>query len=122
MNDKPGLEDYLPLTALDLSVLLVLGEGASWGYGIVQAVAQRSRGRLQLAPGNVYQALDRLMARGWIRTLEPDEVPTGADARRRYYGITPAGAAAAAAEAHRIRDMLPALNRVLAVEPQQGGG
>lgn len=120
MDHPRGADAPLPLTALDLSVLLVLAEGISWGYGIVKAVAERSRGRLELAPGNVYQALDRLIDHGWIRPLDPDEVPDEGDARRRYYAITPEGASVAAAEARRLRDMMPALERVLHLHPREG--
>ncbi len=110
----------LPLTALDFSVLLALTEGPSWGYGIVKAVSARSRGRLELAPGNVYQALDRLISRGWIRTLARHEIPAAADARRRYYAITPEGVRVAAAEARRLKDMMPTVEHVLHLRPDQG--
>jgi DNA-binding PadR family transcriptional regulator len=120
MSAPHGPDAHLPLTALDLSVLLVLTEEASWGYGIVKAVSDRSRGRLELAPGNVYQALDRLIARGWIRSLAQEELPDEADPRRRYYAITPAGVSAAAAEARRLKDMMPSLERVLHPRPSEG--
>lgn len=112
MRDPPD-DVRLPLTALDFSILLVLTEGVSYGYGIMKAVSRRSSGALNLAPGNIYQALDRLLSRGWIRELGSGEVPEDADSRRRYYGVTPDGAAAMAAEARRLRDMLPALERAL---------
>lgn len=101
----------LPLSPLDLSVLLVLAEEESYGYGIAKAIAARSAGAIRLAPGNLYQVLDRLLEREWIRELTKRELPAGAgaDGRRRYYAITAAGRAAARAEALRLRAMMPRL-------------
>ena len=106
----PGEE--LPLSPLDFSVLLVLAEEASYGYGIVKAIADRSAGSVRLAPGNLYQVLDRLLERSWIREADPDELPDAADGRRRYYAITEVGRAVAAAEARRLQAMLPTAIRL----------
>ena len=67
----------LPLSPLDLSVLLVLAEEESYGYGIATAIAARSAGAIRLAPGNLYQVLDRLLEREWIRELTKRELPEG---------------------------------------------
>lgn len=114
----PG--QHLPLTALDLSILLALGEGVSYGYGIVKAVAERSRGGIELAPGNLYQALDRLISRGWIREAAGEEVPAGSDGRRRYYAITTEGSRAVALEAKRLHEMRSLLDRAMRFEPGRG--
>jgi DNA-binding PadR family transcriptional regulator len=106
----PG--DELPLSPLDFSVLLVLAEGASYGYGIVKAIAERSAGSVRLAPGNLYQVLDRLLDKAWIRDLHRSELPDEADGRRRYYAITEVGRAVAAAEARRLQAMLPRAARL----------
>ena len=100
------------MSPLDFSVLLVLAEGASYGYGIVKAIAERSAGSVRLAPGNLYQVLDRLLEKAWIRELEPIELPDDADGRRRYYAITDVGRAVAAAEARRLQAMLPTAIRL----------
>lgn len=105
--------DYLPLSPLDFAVLLLLeDDGAAYGYGIVKGIADRSRGSIRLAPGNLYQVLDRLLGRGWIRELKPREQPEHADGRRRYYGLTPAGRTALKAEAARLRGVIPTLERL----------
>lgn len=106
----PGEE--LPLSPLDFSVLLVLAEGASYGYGIVKAIAERSAGSVRLAPGNLYQVLDRLLEKAWIRESDSSELPDAADGRRRYYAITEVGRAMAAAEARRLQAMLPTAIRL----------
>jgi DNA-binding PadR family transcriptional regulator len=102
----------VPLSAVDLSVLLVLAEGENYGYGIVKAIAEDTAGSIELAPGNLYQVLDRLLVREWIRELPKRDLPAGADARRRYYAITAAGRAAARAEAARLRAMMRRLKRL----------
>jgi DNA-binding PadR family transcriptional regulator len=106
----PG--DELPLSPLDFSVLLVLAEGTSYGYGIVKAIAERSAGSVRLAPGNLYQVLDRLLEKAWIGELDRSELPDDADGRRRYYAITEVGRAVASAEAQRLQAMLPTAVRL----------
>lgn len=111
-EDERDLGEELPLSPLDFSVLLVLTEGASYGYGIVKAIAERSAGSVRLAPGNLYQVLDRLLEKAWIRKLDRSERPDAADGRRRYYAITESGRAVAAAEARRLQAMLPTAVRL----------
>jgi DNA-binding PadR family transcriptional regulator len=107
------IERHLPLSPLEFSILLLLIEdGAAYGYGIVKGIAARSRGSVQLAPGNLYAVLDRLSARGWIRGAKASELPEGGDERRQYYGITPRGRQVAAAEASRLRALVPTLDRL----------
>jgi DNA-binding PadR family transcriptional regulator len=106
-------DDMLPLSPLDFSVMLLLEEdGAAYGYGIVKGIAEQSRGAVRLAPGNLYQVLDRLLGRGWIRELTARERPADADGRRRYYGLTAQGSAALRAEAARLRAVMPTIERL----------
>jgi DNA-binding PadR family transcriptional regulator len=103
----------LPLSPIELAILLLLDSGgAAYGYGIVKGIAASSMGSIRLAPGNLYQVLDRLLERGWI---ESASAPAGEDQRRRYYAVTARGRAVAAAEAARLRGMLPTLERLHAV-------
>ena len=55
------------------------------GYGIMQRVDEMSAGRVKLAAGTLYGALNTLKERGWI-TLEG-----GTDGRRKDYAITEKG-------------------------------
>jgi len=108
-EDLPG--EPPPLRPLDFSVLVVLSEGEHYGYGIVKAIAEREGGGVRLAPGNLYQVLDRLIAQGWID--EADYRETGEGSRpRRFYRITPLGRSAARAEAARLKAMVPRLRRL----------
>lgn len=84
---------------LAFSILLALGSGPAHGYAIGKEVEARSGGRLDPTTGALYQALRRLAEDGLIK---PVPSPEGADARRRYFGLTPSGRAAAANEAQRL--------------------
>ena len=106
-----GVEEQAPLRPLDFSVLVILSEGEHYGYGIVKAIAERSGGSVRLAPGNLYQVLDRLIARGWIEEAERRETGVGGKPRR-FYKITPPGRRAAQAEGSRLKAMVPRLKRL----------
>lgn len=99
------IAEHLPLKPLDFSILLVLARQDSYGYGIVQAIAERSAGGVRLAPGNLYPVLDRMIQAGLIREAGRRS-RAGDDRRRRYYAITPLGRRIAEAEAERLRAMV----------------
>src|ERR1700733_14492263 len=80
-------------------VLASLLAGPLHGYGIIKRAAELSDGRVQLATGTLYTALDRLAAGGYVR-LVSDEVVSGRT--RRTYGLTDTGAGALRAEAERM--------------------
>jgi DNA-binding PadR family transcriptional regulator len=84
----------VPLKPAELFVLAVLRGGPLHGYGIVQEVAARSAGRIQIRPGNLYRVLDRMLDRGLIEVLK-----ASGDDRRTDYRITPLGRKTAQAEA-----------------------
>ena len=85
----------------DASVLILtsLAEGPKHGYALVQDVRRFSG--VQLGPGTLYGALDRLEAMGLIEAL-----PT--DSRRQPYRMTAAGATA-------LGEHLDALERISSV-------
>jgi DNA-binding PadR family transcriptional regulator len=85
-----------PLKPVELFVLAVLREGPLHGYGIVQEVAARSGGRIQVRPGNLYRVLDRLLDRGLVEVAGNRG---SGDERRTDYRITPLGRKTAQAEA-----------------------
>ncbi len=80
-------------------VLAGLLDGPLHGYGIIKRAAELSDGRVRLATGTLYTALDRLAAEGYVR-LVSEEIVNGR--ARRTYGLTDAGAAALRAEADRM--------------------
>ena len=82
-------------------VLASLLDGPRHGYAIIQRAAELSGGRVQLATGTLYTALDRLTAEGYVR-LVSEEIVNGRT--RRSYGLTDAGSAALRAEATRMAE------------------
>jgi PadR family transcriptional regulator, regulatory protein PadR len=73
--------------------------GPLHGYAIIKRAAEMSGGRVRLATGTLYTALDRLTDEGLVR-LVSEEIVSGRI--RRSYGLTGAGSAALRAEALRM--------------------
>ena len=68
------------------------------GYGIMQNTEALSEGRVRLAAGTLYGALNTLLEKGWISAL-----PETSDSRgKKEYVITDAGRAALNAEIERL--------------------
>lgn len=79
-------------------MLSALAGGRKHGYAIITDAAEASSGRVQLKPGTLYTALDRLVEAGLV-VRAGDEVVDGR--LRRYFELTPPGASALAVEARR---------------------
>ena len=71
------------------------------GYGIMQNVEILSNGRVRLAAGTLYGALNTLLERGWIRSL-----PGAEDSRKKEYELLPSGREALQGEIERLRELL----------------
>jgi PadR family transcriptional regulator, regulatory protein PadR len=82
-------------------VLASLLDGPLHGYAIIQRAAELSGGRVRLATGTLYTALDRLTAEGHVELVR-EEIVNGR--ARRSYGLTPPGAGALRAEAERMAE------------------
>jgi DNA-binding PadR family transcriptional regulator len=80
-------------------ILTALADGSQHGYGIISEVADISGGRVRLRPGTLYTALDRLKA---DELVDVDREEVVDNRLRRYYRLTPPGAARLAAEATRL--------------------
>ena len=99
----PAPRSFLPLKPLDLQLLLALSEQELHGYGLVQAIADRTDGLVTLEPGNLYRVIKRLLADGLVGELGPRRAPDLSDERRRYYRLTPLGARVLAEELRRLQ-------------------
>ncbi len=69
------------------------------GYAIIKRAEGLSGGRVRLATGTLYTALDRLTGEGYVTVIR-EEVVSGRT--RRTYALTGAGATAVRAEAERM--------------------
>lgn len=98
------IERFLPLHALEFRILLVLLDGPSHGYRIVQAIeAEEGEGRVW--PANLYRRIRDLLARGLIEETEP---PRGEppEPRRTYLRVSTLGRRVARAEARRLASLV----------------
>ncbi len=109
----PDPEDILPLGAVDLQILLVLGEGGLHGYGLMKAVEQQSSGKVRLEVGSLYRVIKRLLGNGLIEESDdeprggtPTPVATRGPKPRRFYRISEFGREVAAAEARRLAEVV----------------
>ncbi len=89
-------------------VLASLLEGPLHGYAIIKRAEALSGGRVRLATGTLYTALDRLTAEGYVQ-LVSDEIVNGRV--RRSYGLTGPGAEALRAEAVRMAEAAQIVTR-----------
>jgi DNA-binding PadR family transcriptional regulator len=106
MSEHREAQSFLPLQAATFHILVALADEDRHGYAILQDVAERTGGAIRLSAGTLYRSIQRMLEEGLI--VEPRERPAREDddERRRYYRITPLGAAVARAEARRLADLV----------------
>ncbi len=104
LSDQPSGNAVLP-TAM-FHILLSLGEGERHGYALKRETSRRTGGKVNLGPGALYGALNKMLELGFIEESEERPDPHLDDERRRYYRITLAGRRAAQAEATRMRELV----------------
>ncbi len=80
-------------------LLATLLDGPLHGHGIIKRAEQLSDGRVRLAAGTLYAALDRLTREGFIEAVGEETVNGRA---RQYYALTRSGTTAVHAEADRM--------------------
>jgi DNA-binding PadR family transcriptional regulator len=87
---------------------MAVAEEDRHGYAIIQDVEVRTGGELKLSAGTLYRSIQRMLEQGLItETRDRDRpAPELDDERRRYYRITPLGAAVAKAEATRMAKLV----------------
>lgn len=70
------------------------------GYGIMQLTEKFSGGRVHLAAGTLYGAINTLLEKGWIRSMGEDK-----DSRKKEYMITPLGEEVLRGEIKRLAEL-----------------
>ncbi len=78
------------------------------GYGIMQLTQDLSGGRIRLAAGTLYGALNALSAKGWIIQL-----PVEDESRRKEYRLTEKGLQVLRNEVARLRELADNGERIL---------
>jgi DNA-binding PadR family transcriptional regulator len=122
-GDRPDPRALLPLKPDVFLILTILADGEHYGYSIMQAAEERTRGQVHIQAGALYRRLKWMLEGGLIVEVggpgsEPDE-----GERRRYYRITPFGRDVAKAEARRMAELLAVAEAVALVgSPNPAGG
>jgi|SRR5690242_10726799 len=106
--DRPST-DVLQGT-LDLLILKALSLAPMHGWGISQRLQQISREVLQVNPGSLYPALERLQDRGWIAA---EWGQTENNRRAKYYRLTAAGRKQLGVETDSWRRFVGAVDAIL---------
>ena len=78
------------------------------GYGIMQNVEQLSNGRVKLAAGTLYGAINTLLEKGWIVALSEEK-----GSRKKEYLITDLGKEMLRCEIVRLKELIENGNRIL---------
>ncbi len=94
------MNEHIALTEAFYYILLSLYQPLH-GYGIMQKTEEFSGGRVRLAAGTLYGALNTLQDKGWIEAL-----PCTPGSRKKEYRITAAGRAAVENELDRLRELV----------------
>jgi len=102
-----AVEAHLPLKPVVFHILLALAEQDLHGYGVIQAVRERSEGRIDLQTGPFYRHLKKLMDAGLV--VESTARPAHDDPRRgAYYRLSAPGKEVVSAEASRLATLVSA--------------
>ncbi|HLW80252.1 MAG TPA: PadR family transcriptional regulator [Terriglobia bacterium] len=96
----------LPLPPATFHILVSLADEDRHGYAIIQDVAARTNGAVQLSAATLYRSVHRMLEEGLIVEVRERPAPELDDERRRYYRLTPLGTAAARAEARRLAELV----------------
>lgn len=88
-----------PLTETAFLILLAMIE-PNHGYGVMQFVEEKTRGRVTLGPGTLYGAINNLHRKGWIESY-----PTNPEERKKNYIITEDGLNQVKQELSRLKEV-----------------
>lgn len=104
MNEQTALTEATYYTLLSLVT-------PRHGYGIMQKTEQLTGGRIRLAAGTLYGALNTLCDKGWVAPL-----PTAEDSRKKQYRLTERGRRVLDREIDRLRELVRSGETVLKEE------
>jgi len=94
------LNEHIALTESTYYILLSLYK-PQHGYGIMQMTEKLSGGRIHLAAGTLYGALNSLCEKGWIAPL-----PIIEDSRKKEYQLTEKGLTVLKNELTRLHQLV----------------
>ena len=94
------MPENIVLTEATYYILLSLYD-PQHGYGIMQEVERLFKGRVRLAAGTLYGALNSMVEKGWITQL-----PVEDGSRKKNYQITSSGLKILRDEIERLRELV----------------
>lgn len=97
-------------TTLEMLILSVLAEGASYGYAISQRLREQSAGAYDPKETTLYAAIRRLEQKGYLTSFPGSET---AGRPRTYYALTAAGETQLQDLKQTWRDGIIAVTRIL---------
>lgn len=109
-DGEPALSRHTQLLrgVLDVCLLALIAHRPRYGYELVEALAER--GLTLVSEGTIYPLLTRLQRAGLVTSYRE---PSAAGPPRKYYRLTPAGAAELSAGQRVWGDFASAVTRVL---------
>ena len=103
--------DQIPPGTLYLLILTTLARGRDLhGYEIARSIQLISEDVLTVEEGSLYPALQRMLAKGWVRATWGT---TAENRRARYYRLTRAGRHQLRAEVSQFQRVFAAITRVI---------
>ena len=94
------------LSSIHYHILVAIGDGRAHGYAIMQEIAERTDGKVQILPGTLYSTIKKLVADRMIEECAPPARDKNVDERRRYYRLTPRGKQSASEETERLASLV----------------
>ena len=97
------------MSRTDFHVLLVLSQGARYGYSIKKALAEETVGAIDPEIGSLYRVIGRLVSAGFVEQVEGAHAPAHEvhpGRQRKYYALTVAGERALREEVARLEAAL----------------
>jgi DNA-binding PadR family transcriptional regulator len=112
------VEEFLPLPASVMHIVVALADGEKHGYAILRDVTELSGGAVRMGSGTLYGSIKRMLDQGLIEEADERPDPALDDQRRRYYRLTELGRRVGAAEHRRLTSLVDAARlRQLGVRP-----
>jgi PadR family transcriptional regulator PadR len=109
-SSRPDARTDLLHGTLDMLILRTLQWGPQHGYAIGQTIRAQSSDVLQVEPGSLYPALQRLSKKGWLTSKWGQ---TEANQRAKFYRITLEGKKQLLREESRWTELVTAIGRVM---------
>jgi PadR family transcriptional regulator PadR len=107
------LDRELKKGSAELLILSLLEARPRHGYELSKLIESESGGVIAFRVASLYPLLYRLEQRGWIRGRWLEEA---GQRRRRFYRLTPAGAAVLKSQRHTWKEFAKALSRIAGVD------